>query len=394
MTYGIQAILETLLVVFAGKAFLMPVKLRIATFNLENLFTRFDFNAFLKGPGSREARYLAPIVQFLAEYGDGDLEDFDDFRQLVRTASISQDDDKRQHTALALAQLNADVVAFQEVDSFRALERFLSAYYAKLGETSYRHVVLHEANDMRGIDVAFAAHADWPLYTRSHADLTPAWVDNTATGQELLAAFPKAKRKADDLNRNRIFRRDCVEAVLSKAPVTVFNCHFKSMGGGRDKSMGMRQLEAITVREIINRKFEDPGSALWCVVGDLNDYRQVIKVRGRLDEDGNHVEDIETSEESGVDPLLHDGFGVNLAELLPEKERWTHYYAGEKHKTQLDYIIASPALSEKIVGVPEIVRFGMPYRVPNSQDVPRFPRVGWDRPKASDHCPMVAEFRI
>lgn len=372
----------------------MPTKLRIATFNIENLFTRHDFNAFLKGPKSREARYLAPIAQFLGDYGDGNLDGFEDFRKLVQTASISQDDDKRQHTALAIAQLNADVVALQEVDSFHALERFMSAYYSKLGEGNYRHLVLHEGNDMRGIDVAIASQSDWPLYTRSHADLTSAWVDNTATGKALLEGFPKAKKKADDLGRKRIFRRDCVEAVLSKVPVTVFNCHFKSMGGGREASMGMRQLEAITVREIINRKFDDPSAALWCVVGDLNDYQQVIKVRKRLDNDGRQVEDIERSDESGVDPLLNDGFGVNLADLLPEQERWTHYYAGEKHKTQLDYIIASPALAEKIVGVPQIVRLGMPYRVPNSAGHPRFPRVGWDRPKASDHCPMVVEFRI
>ncbi len=372
----------------------MPVKLRLATFNIENLFTRHDFNAFLKGPRSREARYLAPIAQFFANYGDGDLTDFGDFKQLIQTASVAQDDDKRQHTALALAQLNADVVAFQEVDSFDALKRFLSAYYGKLGEKPYRHVALHEGNDMRGIDVAVAAHDDWPFYTRSHADLTPSWVDNTASGEALLDQFPKAKSKASKLARKRIFRRDCLEIVLTKAPVTVFNCHFKSMGGGRDDSMGMRQLEAITVREIINRKFDNPADALWCVVGDLNDYQQVIKVRKELDANGNQVEDVVVENESGVDPLLADGFGVNLAQNLADADRWTHYYASGRHKTQLDYIIASPALAAKMVGQPEIVRMGMPHRVPNSAHIPRFPRIGWDRPKASDHCPLVVEFRV
>jgi len=372
----------------------MPIKLRLATFNIENLFTRFDFNAFLKGPRSREARYLDPITQFLGEYGDGDLTQFEDFRQLVRTASIAQDDDKRQHTALALAALQADVVALQEVDSADALRRFLRAYYGKLGEKAYRHVVLHEGNDRRGIDVAAISHPDWPVYTRSHADLTPAWVDNTDTGRDLLAHYTAAKDTFDDIRRQRIFRRDCLEIVLSKAPVTVFNCHFKSMGGGRDKSLGMRQLEAITVREIITRKFDDPAAALWAVVGDLNDYTQVTKVRKRLDDAGRRIEEIDRPERSGVDPLLDDGFGVNLVDALPESDRWTHYYAAEQHKTQLDYIIASPALAEKMKGTPQIVRAGMPWRVPNCEDVARYPRIGWDRPKASDHCPVVAEFSI
>ncbi len=80
------------------------------------------------------------------------------------------------------------MVAFQDVDNFGALERFLSAYYAKLGEKGYGHAVLHEGNDMRGIDVAIATHADWPIYTRSHVDLTPAWLDDTESGVGLLAS--------------------------------------------------------------------------------------------------------------------------------------------------------------------------------------------------------------
>lgn len=374
----------------------MPHKLRLATFNIENLFTRLDFNSFLKGPKSREARYLDPIVQFLANYGDGDLTGFDDFRELVRVATISQDDDKRQHTALALAELDADVVALQEVDSFDALRRFMSSYYAKLGKSNFRHLVLHEGNDMRGIDVAVMSQSDWPLYTRSHADLTPAWVDNTPTGVALLDEFEEAKKKRNALGNKRIFRRDCVEVVLTKAveDVHVFNCHFKSMGGGRGKSLGMRQLEAITVREIIQRKFADPAAALWAVVGDLNDYKTVIKVRAGLDQNGNRIEEVADGGASGVDPLLFDGFGINLLEKLPATDRWTHYYAGEQHKTQLDYIIVSPGLAQKLVGLPSIIRRGMPHRVPNLDPAIRYPRVGWDRPKASDHCPVVAEFRI
>lgn len=372
----------------------MPIKLRLATFNVENLFTRYDFNAFLLGPKSREAAYLPSPVKFLAEFGDGDLGKFDAFKRLVETATVFMDDDKRQHTALAIAALNADVVALQEVDSHSALTRFLDAYYAKLGEEPYRHVVLHEGNDMRGIDTAVMTHADWPIYTRSHADLTPSWIDNEPSGVALLDAFPNAKAEAARLGRERIFRRDCMEIQLTKAPVTVFNCHFKSMSGGRDKSLAMRQLEAITVREIITRRFADPAAALWCVAGDLNDYTRLIKVRKTKDAAGKWVEDVEFPAETGVAPLFKDGFGVNLLDMIPEADRWTHFYAGERHKTQLDNLIASPALAAKVVGAPEIIRAGMPYRVLNTEAVPRYPRVGWDRPKASDHCPVVAEFSI
>ena len=37
------------------------------------------------------------------------------------------------------------------------------------------------------------------------------------------------------------------------------------------------------------------------------------------------------------------------------------------------------------------LRNGQPWRTifPSGQEVERFPRAGWDRPKASDHCPVV-----
>jgi endonuclease/exonuclease/phosphatase family metal-dependent hydrolase len=372
----------------------MPIKLRLATFNIENLFARQDFNAFLWGPDSRSARNLDPIVQFLGRFGDGDLSRFEEFRSLVSAATVAQDDDKRQHTALALTALGADVVALQEVDSHDALRRFLLAYVAKTGTTPFRHAVLHEGNDPRGIDVAVVTQADWPIYTRSHADLTPAWLDDKPSGVALLDKYPRAKAKAKELARQRIFRRDCLEVQLAKAPVTVFNCHFKSMSDGRDETMGMRQLEAITVREIITRRFDDPATALWCVVGDLNDYQQRIKISRTEAADASRTETVEQMSESGVDPLLADGFGQNLLKLLPDEDRWTHYYAAGMDKTQLDYIIASPALAAKIKGKPQIIRAGMPWRVPNSAAVARYPRVGWDRPKASDHCPVVVEFSL
>jgi hypothetical protein len=41
--------------------------------------------------------------------------------------------------------------------------------------------------------------------------------------------------------------------------------------------------------------------------------------------------------------------------------------------------------------VPDIIRAGQPWRTPfpPGQEVERYPRTGWDRPKASDHCPVA-----
>jgi endonuclease/exonuclease/phosphatase family metal-dependent hydrolase len=361
------------------------VRLRLCTFNLENLFARFDFAGF---SDPRAARYLPPVVRFLGDFGDGDLSKFPEFAELMRTAAVAQADDHRQHTALAIAAADADVYCLQEVDGHDALTRFWRDYVEKIGVDRYEHFLLIEGNDPRGIDVAAVTRDIRPAYARSHATLTPARLPG---GRDRLDAWPLARAEAE--RDGRIFRRDALEleVLVGARRVTVFDCHFKSMGGGRDRSMGRRQLEALAVRALIEAKFPDPAGALWAVAGDLNDYRLRIKV-SKAEGRRETVTALGPDEPSGVDPLLAGGFGANLLERLPEAERWTHYYAPERHKTQLDYVIASPALAERLRGV-EVIREGMPHRVPNL-DAPRYPRIGWDRPKASDHCPVVAEFDV
>ena len=379
------------------------MRLRLATFNIENLFTRFDFSAFTD---SRSAKYLPPVVQFLGDFSDGDYTKFEAFKRQVETAALAQDDDRRQHTALAFAEADADIYALQEVDSADALARFMTAYVKKIGVDKYDQLIVQEGNDFRGIDVGAIARDIRPVYSRSHATKTGGWLKKTDSGKALLAAYPEAaKALKNQIKRNRIFRRDCLEletriqnssGTIDKT-VTIFVCHFKSMSGGREKSLGVRQFEASTVRELITRKFANQPDALWAVMGDLNDYRQTISIRKTKDANGNFEEDIDilgADEPSGVDPLLDGGFGINTLDALPPEERWTHYYAAQRHKTQLDYIIASPALAAMVSGTPRVIRSGMPFRLLNSDDIKRYPRIGWDRPKASDHCPLVVEFNI
>ncbi|MEJ6395307.1 endonuclease/exonuclease/phosphatase family protein [Gymnodinialimonas sp. 2305UL16-5] len=373
-------------------------KFRLCSFNIENLFTRFDFSAF---SDPRAAAYLSPIVQFYGNFGDGDLTKFEEFKRFVQTAAISQDDDKRQHTALAIAEADAHVYCLQEVDGFDALVRFIEAYVKKTMGERFHNRVLHEGNDMRGIDVAAISVRNVPFYSRSHAWLTGSVIDDTESGQALLDQFPLAKARARQLRSQRVFRRDCLEleVIVGENKVSLFNCHFKSMGGrDPERSLATRQTEAILVRELITRKFADPAAALWAICGDLNDALEFRFVSSVENDDGSFTESPRGTPPSGEDGsalevFLSDGFAVNLLDTLPEDERYTHYFAGGRSKTQLDYILASPALAGRVRGAPEVIRAGMPHRVPNLA-TPRYPRIGWDRPKASDHCPVVVEFDI
>lgn len=375
--------------------------LTLCTFNVENLFNRFDFSVLLDTDGDG---HIPALVDFIADFAQGDYSRFNRFRDIVSRSRRSQDLAKREHTAKALAEASADIYLVQEVDDFNALNRFADAFLAAQAHQSFPNRVLHEGNDTRGIDVAAFSTRDLPFYSRSHAWKQPDWTRQSDSGRALLSQYAQANTAADHLIRHdgRIFRRDCLELALPTPAglVTLFNCHFKSMSGAKsDGGVGLRQLEAITVREIITRNFKDPANALWAICGDLNDsqrHRVVSKQRNR---DGSFDErDVAASpsgqRETGLDPLLNDGFGINIADQLPPEERWSHYFAPARTKSQLDYIICSPALADRLSGPPRFIRSGQPTRVPNTQSIERFDGIGKDRPKASDHCPLVARFTL
>ncbi|MGE0499318.1 MAG: endonuclease/exonuclease/phosphatase family protein [Rhizobiaceae bacterium] len=364
------------------------MSLRIATFNVENLMNRFDFSGFRNQLNQDRALALYEI-RSEAEY-----------RQLEQARAVAHTDDTRQLTALAIATSRADIVCLQEVDNLEALKAFEYGYLFKMVGEGYRNKYTSTGNDSRGIDVAVmmrdeTAHGQKIEFVRmtSHAHLTYADLDLHTPDLEALGEKP----------HERIFRRDCLEidVTVGGEPLTIYSVHFKSMGSprngldGRAATMPVRIAEASAVRRIIEERFgkDFAGSKRWVVCGDLNDYRERIVISG----DAFGGFDFESRREtvSCVDVLTADGFAENVVERLPPMERWTLYHTRgpkERHLCQLDYILLSPQLARTNGRtVPEIIRNGQPWRtpIPPGQTVERFPRIGWDRPKASDHCPVA-----
>jgi len=203
---------------------------------------------------------------------------------------------------------------------------------------------------------------------------------------------------------DRIFRRDCLEIDLRIAgkPITIYSLHFKSMGAprnglsGREASMPVRLAEAHAVRRIIETRFGPAHAAdkRWVICGDLNDYRERIVIEG--DEwSGHRFNVVQETDPTSIDVLTVGGFCENAVERLSPMERWTLYHTRgpqERHLCQLDYIMLSRGLAaHNGEARPSIIRNGQPWRTifPEGQQVERFPRTGWDRPKASDHCPVA-----
>lgn len=367
--------------------------LRIATFNAENLLWRFDFS------GYRNELRRDRTLQMVS------VKDEAQFRMLEQARVIAHTDDKMQLTALAVADADADIICLQEIESLEALNAFEYGYLFRMMGEGYRHKYLAEGNDGRGIDVAVMTREETRdgdpiefVRMQSHAMLT--YDDLGIFGPDLEAIGEEAGR--------RVFRRDCLELDFRVAgkPLTLFVVHFKSMGGGKDGidgrswSMPVRRAEARAVRAIIEQRFGKgrTASKRFIICGDLNDYRERIVVEGSLRKQCDFT--LAEEAEAGFDPLLEDGFAVDLVARRAPLDRWTLFHSrgpGEQHLCQLDYLLASPSLAEANPrAVPDIVRAGQPWRTPfpPGQEVERYPRIGWDRPKSSDHCPVAVSLHL
>tara|TARA_R110000850_G_scaffold249877_3_gene374766 strand:- start:1593 stop:2087 length:495 start_codon:yes stop_codon:yes gene_type:complete len=163
--------------------------------------------------------------------------------------------------------------------------------------------------------------------------------------------------------------------------------------------MPVRVAEARGVRKIIADRFgPDGGGKRYVIAGDFNDYSEKLVITG--DRRNGYQFTPEQAEDGAVRVLTAGGFAENVVARRPEMDRWTLYHTRgpeERHLCQLDYLLASPAMVRSNRGrLPDIIRSGQPYRTlfPDGQEVERYPRTGWDRPKASDHCPVAMTFDL
>jgi predicted extracellular nuclease len=305
-------------------------KLRVATFNVENLFARWKFK---EGADPVEANKRGWIVeeQHFEEVGE----------------------DNKVITGKAIDAINADFIGMQEVESVDTLKHFRTDFLG--GLSAYPFVAGIDGNDTRLIDVM--ALSKLPIvHVRSYQHLR-----DPAIGREL-------------------FSRDCLEIAVEVEPGTnlsIFINHFKSMIKTRKETHEKRQHQAVGVKEIVEERFgAEPGSENFIILGDFNDYLDT-------DDEG----------ETGIEELVNWDQVENVIERRPADDRWTHYYAHGNDYKQLDYILLSKSLAEANDGEPEIMRKGCPKRAVKYTGE-RFDGVGQDNPKASDHCPVVMEIEV
>lgn len=166
---------------------------------------------------------------------------------------------KKQQRALAetLQRMDADVVVMQEVESQKTLRAFRDKYLKQMG---YLEPVVIEGNDPRGIDVAVLSRLP-VLSVKSHKDL---------------------KFQVGD--RQRGFSRDLLQVQLQASGnyrFTVFAVHLKSKHGGQN-SDNVRAAEAQTIQRVLEDFQRQNPRANFLLLGDFNDTPDAASLKALL----------------------------------------------------------------------------------------------------------------
>jgi endonuclease/exonuclease/phosphatase family metal-dependent hydrolase len=262
-------------------------------------------------------------------------------RDLIQSPAI-------ENTGRIINELKADVLCMVEVESRPVLRRFNETI---LKEAPYPHAMLIDGNDERGIDVGLLCRR--PVTDmRSHVDDRDA-----ATGHP-------------------VFSRDCAEFEID-IPGTrhlwVLVNHFKSRGfGSKTANDAKRKRQAETVAVILKRF--DLWNQWVVVAGDFN----------------------ELPKSESLAPLLQLAGLRNAFEKLPAgADRWTHRDDAVPSKNdQIDYLLVSEGLWPRLQEV-GIERRGIWATAKKTREkYPPLAGVTGDASSASDHAAVWAELDL
>jgi endonuclease/exonuclease/phosphatase family metal-dependent hydrolase len=251
-----------------------------------------------------------------------------------------------QHTAMVIRDVGADVLAVVEADNRIALKKFSEIALEAIGGKPYEHVMLIDGNDDRAIDVALLTKGDYEIVAiASHVD------DTDAQGE--------------------IFSRDCPEYTVATPDgerlVLLVN-HLKSKGfGSQGSSNAKRRRQARRVAQVYRRLIAE-GQTNVIVLGDLND----------------------TPDSSPLAPLLAqtDLRDITTHPNFTSDGRPGTFGNGTKSQ-KIDYVLLSPALFGRVTGG-AIFRKGV-WGGKHGTLFPHFASITKPVEAASDHAAIYAD---
>ena len=221
----------------------------VGTFNLNNLFSRFNFQAQIENV-PQSGGGISLEYNFLQSEDPLKFQIRTFMGQLVKGKEVSD----TQEIAARIKAMNVDVLAVQEVEHIEILKAFNRDFL----DGMYAEVVLVEGNDQRLIDVGVLSKLPIGAITSFQA-----------------AVHPDAPEK-------RVFSRDLLRVEILNASrkkklFSLYNTHLKSafvpffedQVSGQQAANMRRQQQAEMIAELISAE-ERPNSA-FILTGDMND---------------------------------------------------------------------------------------------------------------------------
>jgi endonuclease/exonuclease/phosphatase family metal-dependent hydrolase len=301
-----------------------------------------DYVILRQNRGHLLSRPVSGTVQIVA----GGRDDWIGWVELVKEPV---DQLATRHTAKVMKDVGADVQAVVEADNRVALRNFSAIMLKLVQGTPFDHVMLIDGNDDRGIDVGILTRSGYEItHIRSHVD--------------------------DTDSKGEIFSRDCPEYTirtpLGNELVVLVN-HLKSKGyGGQASSDAKRKRQATRVAQIY-AELVKAGQQNVVVLGDLNDY----PAHGTLDA---LLKKTDLADISDSPKFKSDG-------------REGTYQNGSSTQ-KLDYILLSPALFAKVTSG-GVERRGV-WGGKNGTLFPHYPTMTAQLQQASDHAALYADIKI
>lgn len=254
-----------------------------------------------------------------------------------------------ENTARVIDEVYPSIIGLVEIEDRILLGEFNDKIIPQIGGTKYNHYMLIDGNDSRGIDVGLLS--DYKIESMvSHVD------DKDSIGT--------------------IFSRDCPEyriKISNNNTLLVMINHFKSKGyGSQASSNKKRKRQAQRVAEIYKQRLKE-GFEYIAIMGDFND----------------------TPDKDPLSPLL--GANSNLKDIMELQQfhdpvgRSGTYGSGTK-STKIDYILLSPKLV-KLVEDAGIERQGIWAGV-NGDIFPHFDEIKSAKDAASDHACLWVDLNL
>jgi endonuclease/exonuclease/phosphatase family metal-dependent hydrolase len=213
------------------------------------------------------------------------------------------DEAATRHTAMVVKDVGADVQACVEVEDRLTLKAFSESTLRRVDGTPFDHVMVIDGNDDRGIDVGVMTRGRYALRSiASHVD------DADALGQ--------------------IFSRDCAQysVPVRRGTLVLLVNHLKSKLGAPAESDARRLRQATRVAQLYAGLRKTHRYV--AVLGDFNDTIDSAPLRPLKDTD---LRDI-----SEHDRFAADGHVGTWRTARPQDK--------------IDYILLSPALFERVTG--------------------------------------------